>query len=155
MLVGGAGDDRLSGGMGDDRLVGGEGTDTAVFSGQRSDYDISLSDNGRVTVVDSRGIDGSDQLVNVERIRFSDGTVTVDSLADVQQTSSTDEVSSGTDPATPLDAHLAGMPELAAVAHQESDGLTGEPQESLPVQAMPQVQGGAGRGLARTTRGHR
>jgi Ca2+-binding RTX toxin-like protein len=51
-------------------------TDVAVFSGAKADYTVT-SVNGRVTVKDTRAgsPDGTDTLVNVETLRFSDGDV--------------------------------------------------------------------------------
>ncbi len=74
-LVGGAGDDVLTGGGGDDQLDGGPGRDTAVFSGARANYAISVA-GGSVTVSDLRAgsPDGTDQLTNIENFQFSDQT---------------------------------------------------------------------------------
>ena len=41
ILDGGAGNDRLIGDAGNDILQGGDGSDTAVFSGARSQYQVS------------------------------------------------------------------------------------------------------------------
>ena len=68
-LNGGADDDTLNGGGGNDTINGGDGTDTAVFTGNRSAYTISVS--GGVTTV--AGPDGSDSVSNVERLQFADG----------------------------------------------------------------------------------
>ena len=67
-LYGIAGDDVLTGGAGQDQLYGGDGTDTAVYSGNRSAYTITVS-GGVTTVV---GPDGSDTLYSVERLQFAD-----------------------------------------------------------------------------------
>ena len=69
-LYGGAGDDVLDGGVGNDSLFGGDGADTAVFSGIRAAYTISVS--GGVTTV--TGPDGTDTLQTVERLQFADMT---------------------------------------------------------------------------------
>ena len=68
-LLGGDGNDTLNGGAGDDSLNGGDGTDTAVFSGNRSAYTVTLS-AGVTTVT---GPDGADSLTNIERLQFADG----------------------------------------------------------------------------------
>lgn len=68
-LWGNGGDDLLTGGAGNDEIDGGFGFDTAVFSGPRSAYVITNS-NGTTTVT---GPDGTDSLVNIDRLRFSDG----------------------------------------------------------------------------------
>jgi hypothetical protein len=70
-ISGGAGDDTITGGAGNDTLDGGSGIDTAVFSGPRASYSISVS-NGVVTV---SGPDGTDILTNFEKLQFSDQTI--------------------------------------------------------------------------------
>ncbi|WP_369160732.1 Ig-like domain-containing protein [Candidatus Thiodiazotropha sp. LNASS1] len=75
-----AGDDTLTGGTGDDYLDGGVGTDTAVFSGARADYTINYYEaTGELVVSDTRGgsPDGTDTLINVETLQFSDQAVVI------------------------------------------------------------------------------
>jgi len=67
-LSGLGGDDVLIGGAGNDLINGGDGTDTAVYSGNRAAYVITVS--GGVTTV--TGPDGSDTVTNVERLQFAD-----------------------------------------------------------------------------------
>ncbi|SDN53347.1 peroxidase family protein [Pseudomonas jinjuensis] len=55
--------------------TGGAAYDTAVFSGNRVDYTIEDRGNGVFRVTDNVGDDGSDTLVNIERLQFSDQTV--------------------------------------------------------------------------------
>jgi Ca2+-binding RTX toxin-like protein len=66
------GNDRLIGGKGDDTLYGGKGVDTAVFSGVRSAYQISAN---KTTVM---GPDGTDTLIDIERLEFDDVTIALD-----------------------------------------------------------------------------
>jgi Ca2+-binding RTX toxin-like protein len=73
----GAGNDWLSGGTGNDKLDGGTGMDTAAFSGARSLYTISRTATG-FTVVDNSGVEGTDTLSGVERLRFGDKAVALD-----------------------------------------------------------------------------
>ena len=84
MLDGGAGDDRLIGDAGSDILQGDLGSDTAVFTGLRSQYQVTQLSDGSVTIVDLRSgaPDGSDVAWNIERFEFSDKTYT---LAEVLQ----------------------------------------------------------------------
>ncbi len=72
-INGGAGDDVITGAAGNDTIDGGDGTDTAVFSGTILTSTISTA-NGITSVT---GPDGTDTLSNVERLRFSDGTLIV------------------------------------------------------------------------------
>lgn len=74
VLFGGAGDDRLEGLGGGDFLDGGAGEDTAVFTGPRSSYTLSWTDDAAdgVTVT---GPDGAARVVNVEWLQFADERV--------------------------------------------------------------------------------
>ena len=64
-------DDVLRGSGGDDLLEGGDGRDTALFSGPRAAYTISLSASG-TRVEDRRGTDGTDLLDSIEALDFID-----------------------------------------------------------------------------------
>jgi Ca2+-binding RTX toxin-like protein len=67
----GAGNDTINGGAGNDTLTGGSGADTAIFSGLRTNYQITAITNGiRVT-----GTDGTDDLYGIETLQFSDLTL--------------------------------------------------------------------------------
>lgn len=97
ILKGGAGADTLRGDKGNDFLDGGDnrilplqpnewdshgsdGVDVAEFSGKQERYTVSRNQNGSFTVVDSKGAagDGTDTLVNIEKIRFSDAQVNLE-----------------------------------------------------------------------------
>ena len=82
ILLGGSGNDQLTGGGGDDQLDGGAGAaNMAVFSGKRADYSLNWqNDNGYyLSVKQLAGSgDGSDQLRNIQVLRFSDGDVVLD-----------------------------------------------------------------------------
>jgi Ca2+-binding RTX toxin-like protein len=73
-LQGGNGADELVGGRGNDSLDGGAQNDVAIFSGSCSEYDITRSSTGEITVVHARGTknDGTDTLTNIEQARFKD-----------------------------------------------------------------------------------
>jgi hypothetical protein len=75
MLDGGDGEDTLIGGTGNDTIEGGSAVDTAIFSGFKDDYSITLVDDG-IQVVDlnlADGNDGTDLLSGVEILQFKDG----------------------------------------------------------------------------------
>ena len=83
VLGGNAVANKLQGGAGNDRMVGLEGIDTAIYSGARSDYTLSLVADaaGITTVTDNRssGVsDGVDSLRTIERIKFTDTNVAID-----------------------------------------------------------------------------
>lgn len=73
-IIGSAGDDTIMGGRASDSLIGGGGTDVAVYIGNQADYEIILGDDGAATV--SGGNEGgTDRLVNISYLSFSDGIV--------------------------------------------------------------------------------
>lgn len=74
VITGSAFDDRIKGGRGHDTLIGGGGLDTAVFSGQISDYQVTINGN-RVTVKDLVGGEGTDQLTDFAYLQFSNGVI--------------------------------------------------------------------------------
>ena len=79
-LEGGTGDDTLQGDQGDDTIDGGtEATDDGdivVFSGARGNYSV-IGNQAGLTVVDNVGNNGTDTVINAERLRFSDGDIIV------------------------------------------------------------------------------
>lgn len=68
LLVGGDGDDHFHASPGDDILLGGRGADTAHYNANFHEFDIDL-EAGTVTHPDL----GTDTLVNIETLRFSNG----------------------------------------------------------------------------------
>lgn len=73
-----AGTDSLRGNGGNDTIDGGDGLDTAFYTGPRSQYTVTNS-GGVITVADSTANrDGTDTLLNVEQLRFSDVLVIMD-----------------------------------------------------------------------------
>ena len=70
-ITGNTGNNVLGGGAGDDTLDGGAGVDAAVFSGARADYAVRKT--GTAWEIAARaGDDGSDRLVSIEQVLFSD-----------------------------------------------------------------------------------
>jgi len=95
ILIGGLGADTLSGGAGNDRLFGGRGSDVAVFSGNVTDYTISLGNvAGEATVTHSTSGE-IDTLTGIETLRFSNG----------DQALSSPSVPSGDQSAIYVDSH--------------------------------------------------
>ncbi|HVI92115.1 MAG TPA: calcium-binding protein, partial [Dongiaceae bacterium] len=72
VITGNSGDNFLVGGGGNDTIDGGAGTDTVLFSGKSTDYQLTDLGNGKWQVTDLRAgsPDGTDILVNVEKLRF-------------------------------------------------------------------------------------
>ena len=71
-LTGNSGNNILDGGAGNDIIDGGVGSDTAIYSGLRAQYLITTNPNDSLHVV---GLDGADDLSNVEFLQFSDMTI--------------------------------------------------------------------------------
>ena len=77
VLKGLGGNDTLVGGAGNDTIDGGQGIDVAVFSGNRTNYQVTYNSVAQsFTVKDQRAgsPDGTDTIVNVENFKFADGT---------------------------------------------------------------------------------
>ncbi|MFO1247560.1 MAG: autotransporter-associated beta strand repeat-containing protein [Alphaproteobacteria bacterium] len=79
ILHGGNGDDTLIGDSSDDQLYGDAGFDTAVYYGPASDYTVTQISQTHFQVR-ATGVqhlwEGTDQLYDVERIQWGDGTFT-------------------------------------------------------------------------------
>jgi glucose/arabinose dehydrogenase len=73
-LFGGSGMDSLEGGANNDVLFGGPGSDTALFSGVRSQYQVTRMADGSLRVIDQRVStpDGTDFVTDVEWFQFAD-----------------------------------------------------------------------------------
>jgi Ca2+-binding RTX toxin-like protein len=111
-MDGGAGDDRLFGGIGGDNLRGGLGDDyldggadgavdqwgnirgdTAQFSGSFASYTITQKSDGSIEVKDnSPDGDGTDTLVNIENLGFSDQWLNVQANRWINQDSNTGQI---------------------------------------------------------------
>ena len=71
-----ASDDRILGSLGSDLINGGSGTDTVVYDGNRSDFELTLLSDGRITVLKPDG--STDTLTSIERIDLVDGDYVYD-----------------------------------------------------------------------------
>lgn len=69
-LLGLGGNDTFAGKGSNDVLIGGPGTDVAIYDGPRSRYDVATA-NGITRIVDNFGTDGTDLLIGVETVTFS------------------------------------------------------------------------------------
>ena len=80
-----AGKDTIEGGAGNDIIDGGKGVDTGIYKDTSSAYTLTANDDGTVSVVHSspsEGItdEGSDTLTSIEKMQFSDKTLSKTSL---------------------------------------------------------------------------
>lgn len=67
--------DVFYGNGGNDRIVGGAGIDTAFYAGAQADYTYFNNGDGSFTITANAGDEGSDILIGIEQLRFSDGTI--------------------------------------------------------------------------------
>ncbi len=88
-IAGGAGADSLSGlggfdtlvgDSGDDVLDGGADVDLASYLKAASAYKLSLGAN-KISLTDPSGSEGTDTLINIERLKFTDKTIRIDTKA--------------------------------------------------------------------------
>jgi serralysin len=80
-LYGEAGDDELTGGEGNDSIDGGVGLDTATFKLPFLNYSIKyVASTQNYTITATSGLEGTDDLINIENLKFSDRTVSIQSL---------------------------------------------------------------------------
>ena len=85
-------------------------SDTAVFSGTKSEYTITTA-AGVITITDARGIDGTDTLVNIDKLKFADTTV-----------------------------FTAGLPNQTGVVSGGAPAPAPAPMLSLPVKVKPVIE---------------
>lgn len=79
VFAGLGGNDRITGGAGDDVIDGGAGIDTAVYAAKLAAYTVTAgAAAGTWTVRDTTGVEGVDQLSNVERLHFADTDLALD-----------------------------------------------------------------------------
>jgi Ca2+-binding RTX toxin-like protein len=81
LIYGEAGNDRLRPGVGNDTVDGGDGIDTAVFAGARAGYTLSF-DAALQTYTVKSSAEGEDLLKNIERLEFSDLTISAAAVSD-------------------------------------------------------------------------
>jgi Ca2+-binding RTX toxin-like protein len=77
-ITGGGAIDTLTGGLGNDTLNGGGGIDTAVFAGTFANHTVTLNGSNQIVVTGINGnTDGTDTLTSIEKLQFSDATVSL------------------------------------------------------------------------------
>ena len=72
----------INGGRGNDKIDGGAGIDTAVYQGVHTGYTVAIASGGVVLTDKTANRDGSDSVINVERAKFTDGTLALDIAPD-------------------------------------------------------------------------
>ena len=82
VIAGDAGDDHVVGGAGDDTITGGEGQDVVEFLGSMAGFTVAAAADGTLTVTDTTTMEGTDVVSGIERLRFSDGELAVETGED-------------------------------------------------------------------------
>jgi Ca2+-binding RTX toxin-like protein len=133
-IFSGEGNDTLSGGAGDDIIDGNVGEDTAVFSGNHTDYIITVDASylldpffATATVEQVGGVgDGIDTLTNIEFLQFADGTFAI------------------TDFLPPSPAPTAGDDIIVGTANADTIDLLGGNDTYLGLGGNDKILGGEG-----------
>lgn len=82
VIIGNSAGNVIFGLDGNDYIDGGAGLDTAIYAGRRADYAVNVSSySGALTVSALNGVEGSDTLLNTERLQFADINVALDGSA--------------------------------------------------------------------------
>lgn len=79
LVLGSGGNDVFNGATGNQLISAGTGLDTVILSGNESSYRLASSGSA-VTLTDLASSGGSDFLIGVERLKFADGMVALDTL---------------------------------------------------------------------------
>lgn len=70
-------DQNFTDGVGGETILGNWGLDTVTYKGARQDYTVTLGTAG-ADVRDNKGLNGTDLLVKIERVHFSDMSLALD-----------------------------------------------------------------------------
>ncbi len=93
ILLGGAGDDTLLGGSGTNDMRGDDGVDTAIYSGDRTGYDIArvAGYSNRYTITEKANPDNTDTLRDIEYVVFNGVSHSVGELLNTAPVAGGDE----------------------------------------------------------------
>ncbi|MEM7016111.1 MAG: SUMF1/EgtB/PvdO family nonheme iron enzyme [Pseudomonadota bacterium] len=90
-LIGNAQDNRLQGNAGSNTLNGGtSGSNTAIFSGNRSEYDVMTNGDNTIVIDSVANRDGTDTLINITQISFADQIVMLSGASTGGESNTTD-----------------------------------------------------------------
>jgi len=79
-----AGDDKITGGGANDTIDGGEGIDTATYSSSQSNYTLTIGQRS-TAITDRNASEGTDTLINIEKLVFTDRTLDLDNYSSLTQ----------------------------------------------------------------------
>jgi serralysin len=84
VIVGNDLDNVITGGAGNDRIDGGPGSNSSVYTGTEKNYAVTIfAGHATFEITDKFGTDGTDSLVNIQRLQFTDAAVDPSSFAEV------------------------------------------------------------------------
>jgi DNA/RNA endonuclease YhcR with UshA esterase domain len=81
-IITGSGDDTIIGNAANNVVDGGGGTNTFVETGNHTNYNFRRLNTGYIQITDLRSgsPDGTDQIKNIQKVQFADGTYTISQL---------------------------------------------------------------------------
>jgi len=123
VIQGRSGDDSLDGGVGDDSLDGGVGLDIAQYAASRSNITITSNVDGSFTINAVSSGEGTDQLVDVERLQVSDGVIALDISGNAGQTYRLYQAAFDRTPDTPGLAHNVNLLDTVLSLHDLANGF--------------------------------
>lgn len=121
----GSGNDHVKGDGGDDYIDGGDGTDTAAFAGASTDYLVGVAGATTTVSAKSGGGDGSDTLLNVELVKFSDGLFGVDASGALVPVTDPGTTPPGNTPATVFVTGIAAAGKTLGATVSDPDSIAG------------------------------
>ncbi|MEL0326831.1 MAG: DUF4214 domain-containing protein, partial [Burkholderiaceae bacterium] len=153
-IYGFAGNDYIFGGVGDDYIDGGQGNDVAIFLGTFADYTITDNQDGTYSVSDHAEDywlrEGTDTLVNIESLSFSDRDVGLGNasvISTIIPTVSLPSVSNTrVDVSAKLESLKAGLPNaptLPSLMDAASSGVSGPSSTTSSTDATGSSAGGS------------
>ena len=82
------GNDQITGGGGNDLIDGGAGIDRSVYLANHSNFKLTLGPSSTI-MTDRSGAEGTDTLINIEQLAFTDRTLDLDNYSSLTQLNDT------------------------------------------------------------------
>ena len=126
-VYGGSGADQIEGDSGDDAIDGGDGLDTAVYAGNRADYEASAL-GAQVLVVANPSAafaDGTDTLSGIEFLKFKDGLYKLTAGATLELVPGGGTVASANSPGAAFVSGIGAAGQTLTATVSDPDGVSG------------------------------
>jgi hypothetical protein len=130
ILIGSSQDDRFNGGGGNDTITGNGGNDTAIYSGNRTDYNITYNATTQTfTIADQRAgsPDGTDTVTGVAQFEFADEVIAQSLLLAETEPPSLTVQNVGGLAGSVIPLHIASAPAANGLDETLSITITGVP----------------------------